>query len=189
MAASSIVSSIQNVKSLYIPIISSFINEDFVKHSFNIKNIATIERVDFVFNNAKGRREAFVHILSWRENKDSVKMKNALVKKNNYKFYFHEEHKTMFWPILINKNPLAADSPNRVSTTNYTIEEKVNSMNQHLNALQSIALSHSAMLHTMNVEDNESNKRQRPNSEEYNNTFIPTPPGLIRQHNLVSNTF
>ena len=48
MAASSIVSSIQNVKSLYIPIISSFINEDFVKHSFNIKNIATIERVDFV---------------------------------------------------------------------------------------------------------------------------------------------
>ena len=178
MALSSIVSSNQNVKSLYIPIISSFINEDFVKHSFNIKNIATIDRVDFVFNNAKGRREAFVHILSWRENKDSKNMRNALIKKNNYKFYFHEENKTMFWPILINKNPLDANSPNRVSNNSYTIEERVNSMNEHLNALQSIALSHSAMLHTMNVEDNQSNKRQRSNEQE-NNSSIPV---ITRQH-------
>ena len=187
MAASSIVSSIQNVKSLYIPIISSFINEEFVKHSFNIKNIATIDRVDFVFNNAKGRREAFVHILSWQENKDSVKMKNALVKKNNYKFYFHEENKTMFWPILINKNPLPADSPNRVSNNIYTIEERVNTLNQHLNALQSIALNHSAILQEMNVEDNESNKRQRSNNSEFNNTFIPSVPipTIMRQNAYV----
>ena len=182
MAASSNVSSAENVKSLYIPIISSFVNEEFVKHSFNIKNIATIDRVDFVFNNAKGRREAFVHILSWRENKDSVKMKNALVRKNNYKFYFHEENKIMFWPILINKNPLPANSPNRVSNNSYTIEERVNTMNQHLNTLQSIALNHSAILHEMNVEDNESNKRQRFNNDEYSNTFIPNLPKIIHQN-------
>ena len=65
-------SSAQNVNSLYIPIISSFVNEDFVKHSFHIKNIATVDHVDFVFNNAKGRREAFIHIYSWKDNKDST---------------------------------------------------------------------------------------------------------------------
>lgn len=180
MLNSSIVSSTQNVNSLYIPIISSFINEDYVKHSFDVKNIATIDHVDFVFNNAKGRREAFVHIHSWRENKDSTKMKNALVKKNNYKFYFHEENKTMFWPLLINKNPLASDSPNRVSTNNYTIEEKVNTMAQHLNALQSIALNHNAMLQEMHLEVNEPNKRHRSNNE-----FAVAPPQLVRQNGVL----
>ena len=162
MASSSIVSS--NVNSLYIPIINSFVNEDFVKHSFDVKNIATIERVDFVFNNAKGRREAFVHILTWKDGKDSTKMKNSLIKKNNYKFYFH------------------LDSPNRVSTNNYTIEERVNTMTQHLNALQSIALNHSVMLQEMNVEENTSNKRQRSNEEKYNNDYIPPAPQIVRQN-------
>lgn len=180
MASSSIVSS--HVNSLYIPIISSFINEEFVKHSFDVKNIATIERVDFVFNNAKGRREAFVHILTWKDGKDSTKMKNALIKKNNYKFYFHQDNKSMFWPILINKNPLSVDSPNRVSTNNYTIEQRVNTMTQHLNALQSIALNHSAMLQEMNMEGNTSNKRQRSNNQEYNNNFIPRIPQIVRQN-------
>ena len=180
MASSSIVSS--NVNSLYIPIINSFVNEDFVKHSFDVKNIATIERVDFVFNNAKGRREAFVHILTWKDGKDSTKMKNSLIKKNNYKFYFHLDNKSMFWPLLINKNPLSIDSPNRVSTNNYTIEERVNTMTQHLNALQSIALNHSVMLQEMNVEENTSNKRQRSNEEKYNNDYIPPAPQIVRQN-------
>ena len=177
-------SSAQNVNSLYIPIISSFVNEDFVKHSFHIKNIATVDHVDFVFNNAKGRREAFIHIYSWKDNKDSTKMKNALIKKNNYKFYFHEENKTMFWPVLINKNPLASDSPNRISTPNYTIEDKVSSMNHHLNGLQSIALNHSAILQQMHLEPNDSNKRHRSNNESCSVSNVMTPPLLMRQSGI-----
>ena len=185
---SSIVSS-QNLNSLYIPIISSFINEEFIKYSFHIKNIAIVDRVDFVFNNVKCRREAFVHINSWNDNINSKKMQNALIQKNNYKFYFHEQDNKMFWPLLINKNPLEANSPERVSNSVYTIEDKIEAMNQHLNTLQSIALSHNAMLQNMNVptENMGSNKRFKPNDTEYTNDYIPPVIPITRQ-NAFNNT-
>lgn len=183
MQISSIVSS-QNVNSLYIPIISSFINEEFVKYSFHIKDIAIVERVDFVFNNIKGRREAFVHINSWKDNTHSKKMQNALIQKNNYKFYFHEQDHKMFWPLLINKNPLEENSPERVSNSVYTIEEKIHAMNQHLNTLQSIALSHNAMLQNMNVSNEQigPNKRFKANDSEYSNDYIPPTIKITRQN-------
>ena len=183
------VSSPSNVTSVYIPIIDNFINEEFVKYSFQIKKIANVDRVDFVFNNAKGRREAFVHFNSWHENNEAEKMKNALNRKNNYKFYFHNDNNSMFWPLLINKNPLPYDSPNRISTNIYTIEDKVNNMTQYLNRLQSITLNHMAILGERNNEATMPNKGRREN-EITDHSIVNTgvdnpliPPQLVRQSN------
>ena len=90
--------------------------------------------------------------------------------------------------MLINKNPLEENSPERVSNSVYTIEEKIHAMNQHLNTLQSIALSHNAMLQNMNVSNEQigPNKRIKANDSEYTNDYIP-PTIKINRQNAFSN--
>ena len=182
MTDSSIIPFNEKVKSLYIPIIGSFVNEDDVKKSFINRNIAEIERVDFIFNNIKGRREAFVYISCWNENKYSVKMVNALLKKNNYRFFYLENNKKLFWPLLINKNPLSIDSPNRVSNNHYTIEERINKMSEHLNALESISRDQDDSHEEMLSEENKSNKRQKLNDDDNEFENIPALPMVTRQN-------
>jgi len=169
-----------NINSLYIPIISSNIDEDFIKKSFNDKNIATISRIDFVFNNSKSRREAFIHINSWNNSKDAIKMINTLSTKNNYKFYYDNNNNEKFWPLLINKNPITLDPSLNVSLSNdYIIEYRLNMMKDCLYTLESIA-----NLNSINNHDN--NKRQRLTSQKYTNDFIPQIPFVTKQNNLQS---
>ena len=169
------------INSIYIPIISSFINEEFITYSFAIKNIAVVDRVDFVFNNNKQRREAFIHISSWKDNIDSRKMQFSLQKKNNYKFYYHEENTKIFWPLLINKNPLNEDSDLRKSNKVYTIEDRVETLSTQLNKLQSITLHNNAILSSigLNNEDKQPNKRNRYDKVDYKNIIPLTVPYAI----------
>ena len=170
-------SSFQNINSLYIPIISSNIDEDFIKKCFNNKNIASINRVDFVFNNNKSRREAFIHINSWNNSKNAIQIINILLSKNNYKFYY-DENNEKFWPLLINKNPIILDPSYNISLSNeYILEYRLNMMKECLLTLESIATLNS-------VNNNHDNKRQRINTEKYSDDFIPPIPIISRQNNL-----
>ena len=110
-------SSVKTV-SLYIPIVSKNITEYYVKQQFFQHKIGSVQNVDFVFNNQKNRREAFIHFKCWFDNK---KAKDLLLDIKN------EETKTQFiyynkkfWPLLINKS--SKDSKNE----NYVIEKKEN---------------------------------------------------------------
>ena len=163
------------INSLYIPIVSSFINEEFIKYSFMVKKIASVERVDFVYNNNKERREAFIHIDSWHDNINSKKMQSSLEKKNNYKFYYHEENSKIYWPLLVNKNPLSQNSELRKSNKVYTIEDRVETLSEQLNKLQSITLHNNAILSTMGInnQDTKPNKRNRYEIKEFQNNIVP----------------
>ena len=104
--------------SLYIPIVSKNITECYVKQQFFQHKIGCVKNVDFVFNNQKNRREAFIHFKCWFDNK---KAKDLLLDIKN------EETKTQFiyynkkfWPLLINKS--SKDSKNE----NYENEKKEN---------------------------------------------------------------
>jgi len=89
--------------SLYIPIISEKISEQYIITTFKDKNIGKVMRIDFVKNLKKNRREAFIHFSEWFDDKDECKKlkENILDNNTNTKFY-HTHDK--FWPILINKN-------------------------------------------------------------------------------------
>lgn len=89
--------------SLYIPIISEKISEQYIITTFQDKNIGKVMRIDFVKNLKKNRREAFIHFSEWFDDKDECKKlkENILDNDTNTKFY-HTHDK--FWPILINKN-------------------------------------------------------------------------------------
>ena len=105
-----------NTVSLYIPIISKNITESYVKQQFFQHKIGCVKNVDFVFNNQKNRREAFIHFKVWFDNK---KAKELLVDIKNEKtktqFVYYNNK---FWPLLINKS--SRDSKNE----NYVIEKK-----------------------------------------------------------------
>ena len=105
-----------NTVSLYIPIISKNITESYVKQQFFEHKIGCVKNVDFVFNNQKNRREAFIHFKVWFDNK---KAKELLVDIKNEKtktqFVYYNNK---FWPLLINKS--SRDSKNE----NYVIEKK-----------------------------------------------------------------
>ena len=105
-----------NTVSLYIPIISKNITESYVKQQFFQHKIGCVKNVDFVFNNQKNRREAFIHFKVWFDNK---KAKELLIDIKNEKtktqFVYYNNK---FWPLLINKS--SRDSKNE----NYVIEKK-----------------------------------------------------------------
>ena len=105
-----------NTVSLYIPIISKNITESYVKQQFFEHKIGCVKNVDFVFNNKKNRREAFIHFKVWFDNK---KAKELLLDIRNEKtktqFVYYNNK---FWPLLVNKS--SRDSKNE----NYVIEKK-----------------------------------------------------------------
>ena len=89
--------------SLYIPVISENISEQYIKKMFKSHNIGIVLRVDFVKNIEKNRREAFIHFDEWFTSDESVKLQEDI--KNNEtktKFVYTKEK---FWPLLVNRNP------------------------------------------------------------------------------------
>ena len=149
-----------SIASLYIPIVGSAITEDYIKHIFNSKGIALIDRVDFVFNNIKGRREAFIHINHWKEGDVNNEIKEILLKNNNYKFYFDENNKKSFWPLLITTNPVQPEQ--RKSTAIYSLEERINALENNIKKLHIITTQHNQILKEDSVQfDPNSNKRKR----------------------------
>ena len=101
-----------SVLSLYIPIITESISEEYIKKMFKTHNIGIILRVDFVKNLVKNRREAFVHFDEWYNSEESKKMKEDILNPNTKtRFIYNEAGK--FWPLLINKNAHKRfDNPN-----------------------------------------------------------------------------
>lgn len=88
--------------SLYIPVIQDNITETNVKQVFIKKNYGEVERVDFVRNKLKNRREAFVHFKVWYDNEDVKEFKDRINNPNTKTRVYHTNNK--FWPILINHN-------------------------------------------------------------------------------------
>ena len=67
-----------SVLSLYIPIISDSVSENYIKKIFVNKNIGKILRVDFVKNIQKNRREAFIHFDEWFVNDEVSALKKDI---------------------------------------------------------------------------------------------------------------
>ncbi len=106
-----------SVLSLYIPIISDSISENYIKKIFVNKNIGKILRVDFVKNIQKNRREAFIHFDEWFVNDEVSALKKDIEDPNTKtKLMYNNKN---FWPLLVNKNP-----HKRVNNPNYSILEK-----------------------------------------------------------------
>jgi len=93
-----------NFLSLYIPIISEYTSETYIKKMFAKKNIGKIAHVDFVKNIAKNRREAFLHFEEWFNNEEANNLKEDILNKDTKtRFKYNDSNK--FWPLLVNKNP------------------------------------------------------------------------------------
>lgn len=156
---------INTITSLYVPIVGSAITEEYIKYIFDTKNIAMVDRVDFVFNHVKGRREAFIHINHWKEGDLNNQIQQSLLKKNNYKFYFDENNTKSFWPLLITINPVQPEQ--RKSNEIYSLEERINALEQNIKKLHIITAQHNKFLHDCGEEsdsvqfDPTTNKRKR----------------------------
>tara|TARA_Y100001935_G_scaffold255649_1_gene270478 strand:- start:734 stop:1210 length:477 start_codon:yes stop_codon:yes gene_type:complete len=105
-----------NTVSLYIPIISKNITESYVKQQFFQHKIGCVKNVDFVFNNQKNRREAFIHFKVWFDNKKAKELLTDIKNEKTKTQFVYYNNK--FWPLLINKS--SRDSKNE----NYVIEKK-----------------------------------------------------------------
>ena len=106
-----------SVLSLYIPIISDSISENYIKKIFVNKNIGKILRVDFVKNLKKNRREAFIHFDEWFINDEVNALKKDIEDPNTKaKLMYNDKN---FWPLLVNKNP-----HKRVNNPNYSVLQK-----------------------------------------------------------------
>tara|TARA_X000000368_G_scaffold417606_1_gene414485 strand:+ start:2624 stop:3079 length:456 start_codon:yes stop_codon:yes gene_type:complete len=104
-----------SVLSLYIPIISENITETFITKVFSDKNIGKILRVDFVHNNVKNRREAFIHFDEWFNSNESSSLKEDILNPDT-KTQFVYGVSNKFWPLLVNKN-----AHKRNNNPNYTV--------------------------------------------------------------------
>tara|TARA_Y100000389_G_C17382494_1_gene475134 strand:+ start:146 stop:613 length:468 start_codon:yes stop_codon:yes gene_type:complete len=90
--------------SLYIPVISIFISESYIKKIFKSKNIGDVLKVEFVKNIEKNRYEAFIHFSEWFNSEESKKLQEDINNINTKtKFIYDDNNK--FWPLLVNKNP------------------------------------------------------------------------------------
>ena len=102
--------------SLYIPVISKNITEYYVKQQFFQHNIGVVNSVDFVFNNQKKRREAFIHFKCWYTNQKATDLLLDITnEETKTQFIYYDKN---FWPLLINKS--SKDSTNE----NYVNEKK-----------------------------------------------------------------
>ena len=149
--------------SFYIPVIADGIKEEFVAHIFKLKNIGIVERVDFVLNKQKLRREAFVHFKEYFNNTEANKIKSIIMSSQNketfppYKFYYKEGR---FWALLLNKNP-STSIETRKATNIYDIEEQINAIKKDMTKLTFMAKVHDAnirfILKQPNTKDNDTN--------------------------------
>ena len=110
-----------SVLSLYIPIISESTSEDYIKSSFQKKNIGRILRVDFVHNIQKNRREAFIHFDEWFDTTECIELKESILNPNIKAKLYHTNER--FWPLLVNKNAHKRNNnPNYKVLENYEVK-------------------------------------------------------------------
>ena len=132
--------------SFYIPVIADGIKEDFVAKVFKHKNIGVVERVDFVLNKQKVRREAFVHFKEYFNNPDSMAIKTAITSAQQtspptpFKFYYKEGR---FWALLLNKNP-STTLATRKETNVYALEEQISAIKKEMDKLSFMTKVHDA---------------------------------------------
>jgi hypothetical protein len=117
-----------SILSLYIPIISNNVSEEYIKKMFLKHNIGKILRVDFVKNKIKNRNEAFVHFDEWFTGEEANSLKeNVLNPTIKAKLVYNNDK---FWPLLENKNP-----HKRVENPDYEILSKPEYTNVYKNSL------------------------------------------------------
>ena len=93
-----------SVLSLYIPVISVFITENYIKKVFKSKNIGNVLKVEFVKNIEKNRYEAFIHFSEWFDTEEAKKLQEDINNINTKTRFVYNDNKK-FWPLLVNKNP------------------------------------------------------------------------------------
>lgn len=117
-----------SVLSLYIPIIDNTTSEEYIIKMFKTHNIGKVMRVDFVFNKAKNRREAFLHFDEWFINDESKQLQEDILDpKTKTQFKYNGKK---FWPLLVNRN-----AHKRVDNPNYEILNKAEIKNVFKTAL------------------------------------------------------
>lgn len=137
-----------SVLSLYIPVISSFTNEGFIKKMFSQHKIGKVMRVDFVHNKTKNRREAFLHFEKWFDTEESKKLQADILDINTKTQFVYTDKK--FWPLLVNKNAdKKVNNPNYIVLNNSDIKtdavDRVNKFsNEQIADIILLALSESS---------------------------------------------
>ena len=105
-----------SVLSLYIPVIRNA-SEEYIIKMFKTHNIGKVMRVDFVYNKAKNRREAFIHFDEWFASDESKQLQEDILDPNTMtRFKYQGDN---FWPLLVNKN-----AHKQVNNPNYKILNK-----------------------------------------------------------------
>ena len=150
--------------SLYIPVIGKNVCAEFVAKKFLEANIGNVERVDFVVNKVKGRREAFVHFSEWFASETANKLKSQLeisMSTGEQCQFKYNNDTQQYWPLLVNKNPLAKDSPERKSNDLYNLENgleySIADMQKQIEQLTFMTKLHDAnirfILHNLNRDE------------------------------------
>lgn len=120
-----------SVLSLYIPIISNNMSEEYIKKMFLKHKIGKILRVDFVKNKVKNRNEAFVHFDEWFTGEEANRLKeNVLNPAIKARLVYNNDK---FWPLLENKNP-----HKRIENPDYEILSKSEYSNVYKSSLNLI---------------------------------------------------
>ena len=114
----------EQILSLYIPVISNNTTHQYITNCFHKKNIGQVSRVDFVFNQQKNRKEAFIHFSEWYNTPEAIQLNQELDESSSTKKCKLVHHNEQFWPLLKNKNPLEKNSPERKSNEVYKIEHQ-----------------------------------------------------------------
>ncbi len=131
--------------SLYIPIIDTNISETYIAKCFHDNKIGCVNRVDFVINKQKNRREAFVYFSKWYTSNASNLLKSQLKSlpqsKEQCRFIYNG---TKYWPLLLNKNPIDKNSPARRSNSIYEIEERILNIENSIQRLTFMTKLHDA---------------------------------------------
>lgn len=131
--------------SLYIPVINANVTQEYIAKCFHEQNIGKVERVDFVINKAKLRREAFVHFSEWYSsdatNQLKAQLEITLATGQNCRFIHNG---TNYWPLLLNKNPLDKNNPDRKSNSVYELEERISNIEKSMEQLSFMTKLHDA---------------------------------------------
>ena len=133
------------VTSLYIPVINANVTHEYIAKCFHEHNIGKVERVDFVLNKAKLRREAFVHFSEWytsdatNQLKAQLEISSATGEKCRFMY-----NGTNYWPLLVNKKPLDKNNPHRKSNSVYELEERLSNIENSMEQLSFMTKLHDA---------------------------------------------
>ena len=129
-----------NPNSFYIPIVNNQITKKDIEDCFKNKNIGIINRVDFIINRVKNRREAFVYFSEIFDTQEAkTLLTDILNNKSQSKFYYSSNN---FWPMYVNNNPISSNSPERKSNAIYTLEETIVDMKNTIGRLEHITDQH-----------------------------------------------